>query len=182
MYILYIKKNTKALVQNNNEDFIMFDNKNNLNLVLKTKNNLETINKFKNKIILSKNIDSKNIKLYYLELKEKSQKEILNNLLNKSYIVYTKRKSLEQVDNTYFIRELYDELNLINIYLKIRYTIIHHKNLNIKFNENEDQKEILKFLNLCFSNIKNPETFVNLLAKKENEVENIKQKNLKYKN
>lgn len=182
MYISYMKKSTKALVQNSNMDFEIFNNTDNIDLVLKTKNNIEIIDKKKKELKLLDKEEEKNIKLYYLNLKKEQEEKKLDMLLNTYYTIYTVNKKFVYVDNNDFIRKLYKELNLIDIYLEIRNRLNNHKDLNIKFNKDKKQKKELRFLNMCFENINKPENFINLLVKKEQKQKNTKQKKLKYEN
>ena len=167
MYISCMKKDTKALVQNDNMDLEIFNNTNNLNLLLKTKNNIEIINRKKKELELLDNTDKKDIILNYLNMKEKIEKQKLNTYLDKHYTIYTKKKVFEYIDNNDFIKKLYKELNLINIYLEIRDRLKNHKDLNIKFNKGKKQQRELKFINMCFENIDQPENFVKLVINKD---------------
>ena len=182
MYISCIKKDTKALVQNNHIDFEIFDNTNNLNLLLKTKNNIEILNKKKQELESLDDTDKREIIMYYLTLKEENEKQKLNTYLDKHYVIYTKKKIFEYIDNNDFIKKLYSELKLIDIYLEIRDCLINHKELNIQFTKKGNQRKKLKFLNLCFSNINEPEVLIKSIINKDKISKKDKIKKLKYKN
>lgn len=180
MYISCIKKDTKALVQNNHMDFEIFDNTNNLNLLLKTKNNIEILNKKKQELELLDDTDKKEVIMYYLNLKEEKEKRKLNKYLDKHYVIYTKKKVFEYIDNNDFIKKLYSELKQINTYLEIRDCLINHKELNIQFTKKGNQRKKLKFLNLCFSNVNEPELFINTILNNDKANKTNKIKKLKY--
>ena len=181
MYIYYIKYQDSVFVQNNT-DYEMFNNTNNLEKVLKTNNRIEIINMRKEDLKNISDSEEVYLKTIYLNLKEEFEKNRLNKLIDNSVNIYSDKKVNGYIENNSFIGDLDNKLKLIEFYLEIKNTIKNHQELNIIFNDKENNSKKLKFINLCLTNIDDPDNFVNELIKNDKYYSINKQKKLKYNN
>ena len=182
MYTYYTKNKDKVIAQKIDMNYDIFDNVSNIELILKQYNNIQSVINRKKWLLLE---DSNNKIVYfkkmYLELKEDLEIKKLNRYKDNSTKVFNKKVTSNVIKNYDFIKDLDNKLNLIDYYFEICDSILNHKELNISFNNKENQSKKLKFINLCLINIDNPENFIKSLIEKDNLYSINKQKKLKYK-
>ena len=166
MYLRYIRYKGKATVQENTE-YKIFDNIDNLENILKCKNKIIILKMIKERTKFIKDEEEKYLKTIYLDSKIDIELKIIERLEKKSHTIYSENKETKNLNVNDFIEDLDNKLNLINYYLNIKDAIKNNKDLNISFNSKENQKKKLQFINLCLNNISDPESFINNLIKKD---------------